>query len=144
MHIAEINVARMLAPLDSAQMKEFCDFIAPINKLAEESPGFIWRYADGADVQENAADPPFGDNMIVINISVWESVETLREFTYKTVHSYFLRKRGRWFTGLDHPHLACWWVAPGTEPTVAEAVARLRTLEREGVGEEAFTLSQLR
>lgn len=144
MHLAEVNVARMAAPLDSARMKEFRDFIAPINALAESSPGFVWRYTDGADVQETAADPPFGDNMIVVNISVWESVEALREFTYKTVHSYFVRKRGRWFDGLGHPHLACWWVAPGTQPTVAEAKARLELLERDGVGPEAFTLGQVR
>lgn len=143
MHIAQVNIARMLAPLHSNTMKEFRDFIAPINELAESSPGFVWRYTDDAATQEAATDPPFGDNMIIVNISVWESVETLREFTYKTVHSYFVRKRGRWFEGMGHPHLACWWVAPGTQPSVAEAKRRLEILERDGIGPEAFTLGQV-
>jgi len=143
MHIAEVNIARMIAPIDSATMKEFRDFIIPINELAESSPGFVWRYTDDAATQEAAADPPFGDNMIVVNLSVWESVEQLREFTYHTVHSYFVRKRMRWFSGLGHPHVACWWVAPGTQPSVAEAKARLELLEQTGVGPEAFTLGQV-
>jgi hypothetical protein len=134
----------MLAPLESAQMKEFREFLVPINALAESSPGFLWRYTEGADVQEDIAEKVFGDHMIIVNLSVWESVEALREFTYKTVHSYFVRKRGRWFSGLDHPHLACWWVEPGSQPTVAEAKRRLELLERDGVGPRAFTLGQVR
>ena len=143
MHIAEINVARMQAPLDSAVMQEFRDFIDPINALAEGATGFVWRYTDGAAEQELSSDPPFGDNLIVVNLSVWESVEALREFTYQTVHSYFVRRRKRWFTGLGHPHLACWWVEPGTEPTVATGKAKLELLERLGPGPEAFTLGQV-
>ena len=144
MHLAEVNIARMQAPLDSATMKEFRDFIDPINALAESSPGFVWRYTEGAAEQEVAEDPTFGDNKIVVNLSVWESVEALKEFTYHTVHSYFVRKRKRWFHGLGHPHLACWWVAPGTEPTLMEAKRRLELLERLGPTPEAFTLAEVR
>ena len=143
MHLAEINVARMLAPLESEQMKEFRDFIDPINALAESSPGFVWRYTDGADVQEKAESPPFGDNLVIVNLSVWESPEALRAFTYKTVHSYFIRKRLRWFKGLGHPHLACWWVPIGTQPSVADGKRRLELLDRLGPTEEAFPLSKL-
>ena len=143
MHIAEINIARMLAPLDSATMKEFRDFIDPINGLAESHPGFVWRYREGAAEQELDPAPPFGDNMIVVNLSVWESPELLGEFTYKTVHSYFVRKRQRWFSGLDHPHVACWWVTEGHVPTIAEAKEKLALLERLGPGEAAFTLGRV-
>lgn len=143
MHIAEINIARMRAPLDSATMKEFRDFIDPINALAESSPGFVWRYKESSEEQSSAAAPPFGDNFIIVNMSVWESVEALREFTYKTVHSYFLRKRARWFTELAHPSVTCWWVAPGTEPDVAEGKRRLELFDRLGNGVEAFTLGRV-
>lgn len=143
MHIAEINIARMLAPLDSDVMQEFRDFIDPINALAEGHDGFLWRHTDGADVQERDPEPPFGDNMVIVNLSVWESPEQLRAFTYQTVHSYFIRKRQRWFAGLDHPHVACWWVEEGHRPTIAEAKARLALLEREGPGPGAFRLGRV-
>ncbi|NJC28082.1 DUF3291 domain-containing protein [Neolewinella antarctica] len=141
MHIAEINIARMQAPLDADSMKEFRDFLDPVNALAESSPGFVWRYEEGAGVQEKQPAPPFGDGLIIVNLSVWESVEQLRDFTFQTVHSYFLRKRGRWFTGLGHPQVACWWVAKGARPTVAEAKAKLELLQRIGTSEAAFALS---
>ena len=143
MHIAEINIARMMGPLESDTMKEFRDFIAPMNDLAESSPGFVWRYTDGADVQEVQTEPPFGDNRIIVNLSVWETAEHLKAFTYHTVHSYFVKKRHRWFEGLGHPAVACWWVAPGTKPTVAEAKKRLELLELNGPTVDAFTLGRI-
>lgn len=141
MHLAEINIARMREPLDTETMKEFREFLAPVNALGESSPGFVWRYEEGAAAQERSAAPPFGDNLIVINMSVWEDAASLRAFMYQTVHSYFLRKRSRWFTKLDHPHLACWWVEEGHRPTIAEAKRRLDRLAREGESEAVFTLN---
>ena len=143
MHIAEINIARMQAPLDSDTMKEFRDFIAPINALAESSPGFVWRYVESYDEAGHSETPDFEDGMIIVNMSVWESVAQLKEFTYKTVHSYFVRKRLRWFESLGHPHLACWWVEPGHRPSIAEAKQRLEWLEERGPTAEAFTLGQV-
>ncbi|MEO0733861.1 MAG: DUF3291 domain-containing protein, partial [Bacteroidota bacterium] len=144
MHIAQINVARMKAPIDSAVMKEFRDFLAPMNALAESSPGFVWRY--DADTETQLADTAaaFAEpDLLIVNMSVWESVELLKEFTYHTVHSYFVRKRARWFNGLGHPHVACWWVEPGTQPSVAEGQSRLALLGQHGVSATAFTLGEV-
>lgn len=139
MQIAQINIAQMLAPLDSTTMKEFHDFLGPINLLAESSPGFVWRYRD-EDHPDAAA--PWDDNMLVVNMSVWASLEELQEFTYKTVHSYFIRSRKRWFHQLGHPHTVLWWVEDGHIPTLEEGKARLEQLERDGPTAAGFLFAQ--
>lgn len=142
MHLAQINIARMLAPFESDTMKEFRDFIDPINQLAEGSPGFIWRLKDEETDRSSGMDNPWDDDMMIVNMSVWQDLETLREFTYKTVHAYFVQKRKRWFTGLDHPHVALWWIEEGQTPTLVTARKKLELLQKHGPGPEAFTLSR--
>jgi hypothetical protein len=90
-HLAQINVARMLAPLDTPQMQAFVAGLEPINALADAAPGFVWR------LQTEAGDAtglrPFPDDFMIVNMSVWDSVESLREDTYKTVHVEYVRRR---------------------------------------------------
>lgn len=139
MPIAQINVARMIAPFESETMKEFRDFIDPINKLAESSPGFIWRFTN----EHGDEDLHFPDEYIVVNMSVWESHEALHEFVYKTVHSYFIKSRKRWFHQLGHPHTALWWVDEGEIPDLSDGKKRLALLESKGPTAEAFTFAKL-
>lgn len=139
MNIAQINIAQMKAPLESELMKEFRDFLAPVNLLAESSPGFIWRYSD-----ENAHEfeHPWKDDMLIVNMSVWNDVEALQDFTYKTVHSYFIKSRRKWFHQLGHPHTVLWWVEEGHIPSLIEAKAKLDSLEKNGPTKSAFLFSQ--
>ena len=139
MPIAQINVARMIAPFDSSTMKEFRDFIDPINQLAESSPGFLWRYTN--ELEDERIH--FPDNYIVVNISVWETVEDLHEFVYRTVHSYFIKSRKRWFHQLGHPHTALWWVDHGEIPDLSDGKQRLELLDNQGPTEKAFTFSKI-
>lgn len=136
--LAQINIARMKAPLDDPIMKEFVDFLDPINKLAEESPGFVWRLKDKDGGSSTNIDVPVEDEMIIINMSVWEDFESLKTYVYQTVHSYFVRSSKRWFDKMEKPHMALWWVDAGHEPTVEEALERLAMIENQGVGPEAF------
>jgi hypothetical protein len=142
MHLAQINIARMIAPFDSDTMKEFRDFIAPINALAEGSPGFVWRLKDEESDMSSGMETPWHDDMMVVNMSVWEDPESLKTFTYKTVHAYFVQKRKRWFAGLDHPHVALWWIAENTTPTLNTAKAKLDHLQENGPSSAVFTLSK--
>ena len=41
--IAQLNVGHAVAPLDSAGMADFMNWLDEINALAERSPGFVWR-----------------------------------------------------------------------------------------------------
>src|SRR5215211_3751648 len=115
-HLAQLNIARLLAPIDSPQLAEFVALLPETNALAERSPGFVWRLrADGAD--DATSLRPYGQDMIV-NLSVWESVEALREFTYRSVHLEPLRRRREWFAPLGSHHLVLWWVPAGHLPSL--------------------------
>jgi hypothetical protein len=140
-HLAVFNVARMVAPLDSPQLKAFMDGLDPINALGERAPGFVWRYT--AEGTNNAtAARPMGDQDVIVNFGVWESRDHLWEFVYRTQHLDFLRRRREWFHSALEPYLVLWWVPAGYIPTVAEALARLEHLQRAGPTPEAFTFRE--
>ena len=138
LHLAQINVARMKFPLEAVEMKEFYDFLGPINQLAESSPGFVWRLKDEEGTSAVNIETPFPNDMMIVNMSVWKDITTLREFVYNTVHSYFVKSRKRWFEQMNRPHTALWYVPVGHEPTLEEAKTKLEQIERHGPTAAAF------
>jgi hypothetical protein len=135
--LAQLNVGRMLAPLESPEIAGFVAQLEPINRLADASPGFIWRLQTATG---NATDiRPTEDDLFLINMSVWSSIEALRAFTYSTAHVEVLRQRREWFERLATAHLVLWWVPAGHRPTVEEAMDRLERLRRDGPTPAAFT-----
>jgi hypothetical protein len=137
-HLAQVNIGRFRAPIDSPIMEGFRTQLDPINRLADQSPGFVWRLQT-EDGNATAIRPYAGDDRMAINLSVWESLESLRQFVYKTQHVHTLRDRHRWFEPIDGPILALWWVPAGTVPSVADARERLRHLQEHGPTPYAFT-----
>lgn len=136
-HLAQLNVARLLAPLDSPQLSGFVAGLEPINELADGSPGFVWRLqTDEGDATSIRA---FDDDMLIVNMSVWESAEALAAFTYRSDHLAVMRRRREWFEGMAEAHLVLWWVPAGHVPDVEEAKERLDLLRRVGPSPEAFT-----
>ena len=135
-HLAQLNVARLVAPIDSAELADFVAGLAPVNALADAAPGFVWR------LQEESGDAtglrPWGDDMIV-NLSVWASAEALRSYVFAPGHIEVLRRRREWFVPMDSPHLVLWWVPAGHRPSLAEAGERLARLAADGPGPGAFT-----
>ena len=110
--LAQLNVGRMLAPVDSPEIAGFVAQLEPINRLADASPGFIWRLQTDTG---NATDiRPTEDDLFLINMSVWSSIEALRAFTYSTAHVEVLRQRREWFERLATAHLVLWWVPVGS------------------------------
>jgi Domain of unknown function (DUF3291) len=140
-HLAQVNVATLRAPLDSPQLAGFVAALEPINALADHSPGFVWRLQteDG----DATAIRAFGGRLM-INMSVWESVEALRAYVYGDAHAAVLRRRREWFARLGEPETALWWVPAGRLPTVAEAEERLGHLRARGPSARAFTLREPR
>jgi hypothetical protein len=136
-HLAQVNVATLRAPLDGPELAGFVAQLEPINALADASPGFVWRLQ--TDDGDATAIRPFHDDRILVNLSVWESLEALRTFVYASRHLEVMRHRRAWFHRMADPYLALWWVPAGTVPTVAEARRRLGLLERHGPGPDAFT-----
>lgn len=138
MHVAELNVGRTVAPIDDPALADFVANLERINALGDASPGFVWRLQDefGAATTIRAYDDP----LMIVNLTVWESIEALRAFTYRTGHVDYVRRRREWFEPLDGPSLVLWWVPAGHRPTVQEARARLDRLAAEGPSPAAFTL----
>ncbi|WP_080057587.1 DUF3291 domain-containing protein [Spirosoma aerolatum] len=136
-HLAEINIARMKGVMiDDPMMSEFTDNLDQVNTLAENSAGFVWRLKDESNKATSIS--PFDDEQIIINLSVWENLESLKTFTYKTVHTDFLKRRSEWFHRFGRAYLALWWVPAGQLPTVQEAVDKLAYLQENGATELAF------
>ena len=135
-HIAQINVATMRFARDSAELGPFMEGLERINALAESSPGFVWRLEDGTG-NAMSITTSLGQNVLV-NISVWESVEALQSFTYKTEHTAFLRRRSEWFESPQESQTALWWVEEGTKPTAVDGIARLQYLRINGATKRAF------
>ena len=137
-HLAQANIGRLRAPVDTQLMEAFRTQLAPINALADATPGFIWRLQT-EDGNATAIRPDPNDELMAINMSVWESLEALQGFVYKSDHVGVMRGRKQWFEPLGRPILVLWWVPVGHRPTVAEALERLNHLEQHGPTAHAFT-----
>lgn len=138
-HLAQINIGKLKAPIDAPETADFKNNLDRINALAESSPGFVWRLTGEGN---NATDlVAFDDPLIITNLSVWESPAALGAFVYRSGHIEIMRRRAEWFEPLE-VFMALWWVPAGHEPTVAEAVARLDLLRRQGPGPDAFTFRE--
>ena len=140
-HLAQLNIARMRGPLDSPLMQGFVARLEEINALADRAPGFVWR------LQTPEGDAtylrPYGDDRIIVNMSVWESVEALKDYVYKTAHAELLRQRREWFEHFTGAYLAMWWVPEGHIPGIDEAKKRLAHLEEHGPSQFAFTFKTI-
>jgi len=136
-HLAEINIARMKGvDINDSIMKEFVENLDAVNQIAEKSEGFVWRLKD----ENNNATSlnPYDDEQIIINVSVWKSLETLEEFMYRTFHAEFLKRRKEWFTSFGKAHTAMWWIPAGHLPSLEEAVGKLDLLQKNGASQDSF------
>lgn len=140
-HIAQINIARMLAPIDDPIMADFVAQLPPINALGDQSPGFVWRLQ--SDSGDATSIKVYDDDMIIINLTVWESVDSLREFVYKSAHHGVLRDRKRWFEKFDGPYYALWWIPVGHIPSPEEGKERLDHLREQGETAYAFSFHKV-
>jgi hypothetical protein len=136
-HLAQINIGRALAPLDDPMLAGFMSRLDEINALADTSPGFVWRLQSDSG---NATDiQAYADPRMLINLSVWDSLESLFDFVYRSGHAAVMARRREWFERSAGPCQALWWVPAGHLPSVEEAIGRLDHLERHGPTSEAFT-----
>ena len=135
--IAQLNVGRIVAPIDHARLADFVARLDEINALAERSPGFVWRLqGDNGNNTDLKVTP---DPLFIVNMSMWESVEDLYEFTYRSNHKTVFARRFDWFERSEGPNHVMWWVPKGTIPDVSDALRRLERLVELGPTPEAFT-----
>jgi hypothetical protein len=136
-HLAQINVGRAVGPVDGPQLAAFRALLDPVNALADSRPGFVWRLQ--TDAGNATALRPYDDDRIIVNMSVWESIEALRAFVYTTMHAQVMRRRREWFERFATSYLALWWMPAGVVPTVDDAKLRLASLDARGPTPYAFT-----
>lgn len=138
--IAQLNMGIIKGPMDSAVMAEFAANLARINALAERSDGFVWRLQTEAG--NATAIRPFENENLLLNMSVWRDIESLRRYVYNSAHVEVMRRRRQWFERMAEAFLVLWWVPAGHRPEIPEAVARLEVLRAKGPTAEAFTFRQ--
>jgi hypothetical protein len=135
--LAQVNIARMKGPLESAVMSGFVARLEEINALADRSPGFVWRLQAG---EGNATYlRPYNDDRILFNLSVWQTIEDARAYVYRGAHAEVLRRRHEWFDRFEGVYLALWWIRPNHLPSVDEAKKRLAYLTEHGPTPFVFT-----
>jgi hypothetical protein len=139
-HLAQVNIARMVAPLDSPVMAGFVAKIDEFNALADRSPGFVWRFQ--GDAGNATYLRPYEDDRIIFNLSVWQSPDALKAYVYRTGHADLVRQRQQWFEHSDQAILALWWIPAGHLPAVEEAKDRLQHLRTHGPTAQAFSFRQ--
>ncbi|NJN12630.1 MAG: DUF3291 domain-containing protein [Richelia sp. RM1_1_1] len=136
-HLCQVNISYMIAQLSNPIMAEFVAQLDSINKLADSTPGFIWRLQteEGNATSIDAYD----DKLILFNLSVWESIDALKKFVYRSQHGQVMRYREKWFHKSERVNTALWWVPRGNIPTIDEAKKRLQHLNDYGDSPYAFS-----
>lgn len=137
MHLAQLNIAKAKYPLESAELKEFVDNLIPVNQLAEDTEGFIWRLQD--ENGDATSIHAFADPSIIVNMSTWASVDALKNFMFRTHHRNFLRRKSEWFDNIALDSYVLWWVPQGFTPSIEEGIARLNYLRENADSPYAFT-----
>ncbi len=139
-HIAQINIAKAKAEMDSEIMTGFVERLDEINQLADQSAGFVWRLQ--TDDGDSTAIRVFDDSQLIINMSVWESIDSLKDYVYKTAHVELIRDRQAWFNKMLESQIALWWIPAGHIPSIEEGKQKLDELEKKGSNESIFTFAK--
>jgi hypothetical protein len=138
--LAQLNIARMRFPLESPEMADFVNNLDRINELADSSEGFVWRLqGDGNDATSLR---PFDDDFIIVNMSVWQNLESLKNYVYKSAHTDILKRRAEWFEKMRDAMVVMWWIPTGHIPTVTESKERLEHLRTNGSSAFAFSFRE--
>src|SRR5258705_544446 len=139
-HLAQINIAKMLAPLDSPLMADFVASLEVINKLAEDGEGFKWRLK--GDYDNATSIKVYDDEFLLVNMSVWQDVDSLFRYAYQSQHVEIFKRRREWFEKMTQMHFALWYVPEGHQPSIEEATQRLDYLRTHGETPYAFSFKK--
>jgi hypothetical protein len=140
MKLAQLNIARIAHPLESKEMQDFTLALSAINLLAEHSPGFVWLLKD----ENNTATSfrIYDDPSIIVNMSVWESLDSLKHYVFNSGHHHYLKRRKEWFIPLEQTGTVLWWIPDNHTPSLEEARNKLDYLRKNGSTQEAFGFAQ--
>ena len=135
--LAQLNIAEMRFPFDDPRMIDFNNALDDLNEAAEKSPGFVWRLKD--DSNNATSFRVFARDDLLVNLSAWDSVETLLAYVSCEAHLRIMRRRAEWFYASKKPNLVMWWQAGNEMPTVELAEQKLIRLRQDGASQDAFS-----
>lgn len=136
-HLAQLNVGTARFPMDDVRIRGFVSRLDEINALADRAPGFVWRLQSDSG---NATDIQLTDDpRFIVNLSVWQSIEALFDFAYRSEHAQVMALRRHWFEPHDGAYQVLWWIPAGNRPAPQEALERLKRLRELGPTAEAFS-----
>ncbi|WP_253913414.1 DUF3291 domain-containing protein [Pseudoruegeria sp. HB172150] len=139
MHLAQLNVGRLVAPPDDPEVAEFMAALDRVNGLGKRMPGFVWMMEGSGEPGTGNTENHIGDDpQFVANLTVWTDVNSLETFVWNTVHRQFYERRHEWFQMLSDQHFVMWWIPAGHRPSLEEALERLDHLRSKGPSEHAF------
>lgn len=141
--LAQVNVARLDAPLEHPRLRDFVAALDAVNQEADDAPGFLWRLQaeDGNATSIRAFEWDVqGAAGMIVNLSVWQSVDTLANYVFSGQHLAVMKRRREWFVPMREAYTALWWVPAGHRPTTDEAEQRVRLLREQGATSTSFTL----
>ena len=139
-HLAQLNIAKLKYGLDDPELADFIARLDDVNALADESPGFVWRLQ--TDEGDATAIDFFGSDYLV-NMSVWQDVESLRDYAFRSAHKEVLARRHEWFDRMEDAYAVLWWIPAESIPTIEEASERLESLRQQGPNPQAFNFKQI-
>ena len=138
-HLVQLNIATLQHPLDDARIADFVNALPMVNGAGEQSPGYVWRLqSDGGDATDIRV---FDDPLMIVNLTVWESLDALKAFAYRGIHRDFFRRRAEWFVP-GSTRTALWWTPAGSLPTTDDAKRRLEFIDVFGASPYAFAMGQ--
>lgn len=136
-HLAQLNIGRIVAPIDSPELADFVANLDRMNAIADAAPGFVWRLQ--TDEGNATSVKAFDDDLMIVNLSVWGSLGTLTDYVYRSDHRDIMVQRRRWFEKMDEAFVVLWRIPAGHIPDVEEAKSRLQLLRTHGPTADAFT-----
>jgi len=140
-YIAQANYSQWIPDISQHSMKAFLEQADRVHEHAENSKGYVWRYE--YNPHSHTLDTLFGVERIVFNMTVWETIEDLKSFSFKTIHGSTMKRRQEWFTKLAGQRSVLWWIPDDHKPSAKEAKDRFELLNIQGPTEEAFTFRKL-
>ncbi len=145
MHLAELNIGRLLTPTDDPRVADFMANLDRINGLGKRMPGFVWMMEGSGEPGTGNTENNIGDDpQFVANLTVWEDAPSLEKFVWGTIHKQFYERRQEWFEVLGEQHFVMWWVPEGHQPSLEEALERLEHRKANGDSDHAFGWSYLK
>ena len=138
--LAQINIAYGFETLDHPVMQDFSNAIDDINALAETSPGFVWRWASGEN--DDSGERLFNNPKVIINLSVRDSIDALKNDVYTSGHLDILKRKKEWFEKPSSAHLAMWWIPEGQYHSLEQAKSKLDSIDQYGATEQAFNFAK--